>query len=738
VELVFPPGTPPARSGPLSRFLPPLDIGSTTRALEALDAEGEYLLDPFGSSPTFLLEAARRRGVVVAANNPVTRFVLRRTVLPFRLTDLQSALAHLSAAAMDGTRLEPFMLDLYRSECGRCGRPVAVDTFVWERELDVPVLKVYACTQCGHSGEEPTTPGDRERALAYPRRGLPYARALEQAASADDPDRQNVEAALSVYPGRALYGLITLVNKLEQLGLEEASREAAQALFLSAFESVNSLWGYPEGRTRPRQLVASPRFREDNVWRALERGLDEWALADPELEWMEWPAQALPGPGKMAVFPGPVRELAETLPSGGRPLVATVLPRPNQAYWTLSALWASWLWGREAAAPIKVVLRRRRYDWVWHAGALKNAIQALAPALPESTVLLGLMPEAEPGFVSAALAGFDSAGCRLTGRSLRMTDGQAQFAWVVERRPPPAASSQPMRRAIVTSAVSFLRAYGEPATFATLHAVVWSDLAAARLPGAWWDHESGPPLQVINDVLEGLLAEPETFVRLEGKADPESGLYWLYDPRGAAGPLSDRIEVAVLAEVQRAEEIEALGLEARLCRTFRGAHTPDRRLVAACLSSYASEEAPGHWRLRPEDALPARQSDLSEVRRQVEGLGGQLGYEVRSTGFIQWVKPDGEAQFVFQVQDTAAIGEAMAAGVTPPRIVVLPGGRAALIAEKERRDPRWRAWLAAGGRVVKFRHIRRLAAESTLQPANFDSRLGIDPPEHADPQLPLL
>jgi hypothetical protein len=160
--------------------------------------------------------------------------------------------------------------------------------------------------------------------------------------------------------------------------------------------------------------------------------------------------------------------------------------------------------------------------------------------------------------------------------------------------------------------------------------------------------------------------------------------------------------------------------------------------VAACLSSYASEEEPGHWRLRPEDALPARQSDLSDVRRQVEGLGGQLGYEVRSTGFIQWVKPDGEAQFVFQVQDTAAIGEALAAGVTPARIVVLPGGRAALIAEKERRDPRWRAWLAAGGRVVKFRHIRRLAAESTLQPANFDSRLGIDPPEHADPQLPLL
>ena len=571
MELVFPTGTPPARSGPLSRFLPPLDVGTATRALEPFDGEGEYLLDPFGSSPTFLLEAAKRRGVIVAANNPVTRFVLRRTVLPFAPADLQSALAHLSASVRDETRLEPFLLDLYRSECSRCGRPVSIDTFIWDRELDVPVLKVYACAQCGHSAEEPTTPADRQLAQAYPRRGLPYARALEQAASADDPDRQHVEAALSVYPGRALYALITLVNKLDQLGLTEAQREAAQALFLSAFESANSLWGHPEGRTRPRQLVASPRFREDNVWRALERALDEWALPNPGLDWIDWPTASLPGPGQIAVFPGPIRELADTLPTDRTPLVATVLPRPNQAYWTLSALWASWLWGREEAAPIKVVLRRRRYDWVWHAGALKSAVQTLAPALPEATTLVGLMAEAEPGFVAAALGGFDSAGCRLTGRALRMMDGVALFTWVVDRAALPAAGSRQMRDGIVSSAVSFLRAYGEPAAFSTLHAVVWSDLAASRQPAAWWEHEAGPPLQVINDVLEGLLAEPGTFVRLEGKADPETGLYWLYDARGAAGPLSDRVEVAVLAEMQRAEEVDEPDLEARLCRTFRGA-----------------------------------------------------------------------------------------------------------------------------------------------------------------------
>jgi hypothetical protein len=715
-----------------------MEDGMTGRALESLAERGDYVLDPFGSSPLFLVEAARARGVIAAANNPVTRFVLRRTVTPFSMADLQAALAHLAAAPKDDTRMERFLLDLYRSECAHCGRAITVDYFVWDRELDVPVLKAYACTNCSHSGEDPTNPADRERALAHPRRGLSYSLALEQAATADDPDRQNVEAALAVYPGRTLYALITLANKLEQIGWTEVQREAAHALLLTAFESANSLWGHPESRSRPRQLVASPRFREANVWRALERGLDEWALPDSGIEWQEWPAAGVPQPGQVAVFPGPVRELTETLPADARPLVASVLPRPNQAYWTLSALWASWLWGREAAAPIKVALRRRRYDWVWHASAMRSAFQSLAPALPAGTAVLGLMPEAEPGFVSAALAGLDAAGCRLTGRALRMADSQAAFTWEVDRRPSPPAESRRLRREIVVSAEGFLRDLGEPATYATLHAVIWTHLTAARLSAAWWEHESGPPLPVIDDVLEGLLAGPETFVRLDPKSDPETGLYWLYDPRGTAGPLSDRVEVAILGELQRAETIDGLELEARLCAAFHGAQTPDRRLVAICLSSYASEDPPGQWHLRPEDSLPARQTDLSEVRRQVETLGARLGYQVQSTGFIEWLDPDGNVEFVFQVQDTAAIGEALAAGAAPSRIVVLPGGRGALVAEKERRDPRLRAWLAAGGRFVKFRHIRRLAGEGTLQGDNFESRLGIDPPEHADPQLPLL
>jgi hypothetical protein len=53
-------------------------------------------------------------------------------------------------------------------------------------------------------------------------------------------------------------------------------------------------------------------------------------------------------------------------------------------------------------------------------------------------------------------------------------------------------------------------------------------------------------------------------------------------------------------------------------------------------------------------------------------------------------------------------------------------------------DLRLREWLAAGGRLVKFRHIRRLAVEASVDADNFAERLAIDPTQREDPQLPLL
>ena len=269
MDLAFPPGVPPERQGPLARFLPPVERGAVTRLLATYPFPDGWLLDPFGSSPLLAIEMAQSRGVVAAFNNPVTRFVLERRIDPLSPADLRAAVAQLAAAPKDETRLERFLLELYRSQCARCASPVFPDYFIWDRELQLPVLKAYACEACHHSGEDPTTPSDRERPVASPGYALAHALAAERAAPVDDPDREHVEAALAVYPARAVYALITLLQKLEQIPLTAGQRRAAEALMLSTFDAANGLWGYPESRARPKALIASPRFREVNVWRAL-------------------------------------------------------------------------------------------------------------------------------------------------------------------------------------------------------------------------------------------------------------------------------------------------------------------------------------------------------------------------------------------------------------------------------------------------------------------------------------
>lgn len=698
------------------------------------------ILDPFGASPRLAVEVAQSgRGVIIAANNPIIRFILKHTAQPFQLSPLQAGLAQLAASMKDGTRLELFLLDLYRSECMRCGGQVIADYFVWDRETQRPELKGYTCEHCGFTGESAATEADWEAASAYSRRGLARALALEQVAPAGDPDREHAEAALAVYPPRALYGLTTLINKLQQLTLEPSIRAAIQALLLTTFDEVNALWGHPEGRSRPRQLTASPRYREKNVWRALEGSVSIWALEDPGVRLETWPMDDLPQPGTIALFSGSVGDLAETLPAHIAPFVLTVPPRPNQAFWTLSALWTAWLWGREAARSIKVALRRRRYDWVWHASALRTVMRAVSSLLADDARLTAILPEAEPGFVAATLAAFDASGSHLEGQALRLSDHQAFFSWSASEKIAALPAGFTLEDEIGATLERTLARRAEPTSFAVLHGAVWSELARGSQLAPLWELESAPPLTYVGERLESTLADTGRFEHLSPGADPERGRYWLAEPGLTVAPLSDRVERLVLELLRERRQMTDLQLDDHICQSLPGVLTPARRVVMACLRSYAVYlEERGLWRLRTEDEPEARAQDCSEMLQLLNDLGRRLGYQVQGEDPLVWYDDMGRRIHAYHVRETAELSEMVSEGTMPETRIVLPGGRAALVAEKARRDPRIQDWLQEGTRVVKFRHVRRLASEMTLSKENLPERLAIDPPEHQDPQLPLL
>ncbi|MGH2606413.1 MAG: hypothetical protein ACRDG5_07450, partial [Anaerolineales bacterium] len=400
----------------------------------------------------------------------------------------------------------------------------------------------------------------------------------------------------------------------------------------------------------------------------------------------------------------------------------------------------AWLWGRGAAGPIRAALRRRRYEWAWHASALRASLVGLASVLPAGAPVFGFVPEAEPGFLAAVLAGLDAGGFRLTGRALREEDGQALFTWEAS---PQGAHGEELglwKQRLADAAQETLEAWAQPARYAVLHAASWTDLAGRRWLGPLWQESEDLPISRVADEFVVALNDRRRFVRLDQRAELESGVFWLAEAAVDSAPLMDRVELAVLRMLRREGVVQQMEVEEAVCQEFPGLLSPDRGLVRSCLFSYAveDEQAGGGWKLRDEDLAASRREDREGLIQLVTELGGRLGYRTGGPEPLLWLDEQGREAYRFHILETAAFGELLNAPASQRSVVVIPGGRGVLVAEKARRDPRLESWLREGSRVVKYRHIRRLAEEVTLKRENLAERLALDPPGREDPQLPLL
>ncbi len=172
------PGLPPPKVEPLSRFLPPVSSGVISSWLAAQipiqdQSAHPWVLDPFCASPRAVIEAARAGyRIVVAANNPISRFLLDMAANPPTEADLRSALAELAAARKGDERLEPHIRSLYTTRCDVCHTDVMADAFFWDRDKNQPFARVYTCPQCGTSGEHPSTDSDLARLTQFSSSGL--------------------------------------------------------------------------------------------------------------------------------------------------------------------------------------------------------------------------------------------------------------------------------------------------------------------------------------------------------------------------------------------------------------------------------------------------------------------------------------------------------------------------------------------------------------------------------------
>lgn len=757
----FIPGNSLIVPGPLSRFLPPISSGTASSWLETAFRHGQrnfreriWILDPFCSSPQLAMEIGQAGYcALVTAVNPITRYLLETLAQAPDQSELRSSLAALGSSIKGSDRLEPYINRLYRTRCPECDNWVIADSFIWEKDNQKPIKRNLHCDTCGVDGEFPTTHEDIELANMHSS-PLHKARALERVAPMHDPDRENAQHALEMYLDRSLYALFTLINKIEQQ--TEANQILLRALMISVCDRGSKLWHYPAEKSRPRQLAIPTQYFEMNLWKALEYSIDEWISGHPysrNVPVTIWP-DLPPESGGICIFEGRLKDLINAIQSDDEDLpdiqgVLFAYPRPNQAFWTLSVLWSRWLFPFKQTQSFKPVLRRRRFDWGWHTNALHSTLSHLRKIIPAGTPILGIIGEVESGFITASLLANALAELHLTGFAMRSDVKEAQLHLTPDLDH---KSKNRMRTPrsdldIICWAISnYFSQSAEPAKYLQIYTTALLTLSRVyplqKIAGA----SPAEKYTALQQIIEDAITDNKEIYRMRGSEySIDTGEWWLTNSENVAElSLSDRIESEITHYLKTNSVNNLSQLDMYLCKRFTGLLTPSHRLIETCLLSYAESRNGDHpgWSLKEQEVRESRALDILHIGELLLALGQRLGYSPETVGENQVVWRDRINQTIYQfiVLATAIITPIIYSDTFVPKtgIIVLPGSRASLVAYRSRHDPRLNMMVEKGLRIIKFRHIRRIANERNISIDKFVQMLEIDPLKRNDPQLPLL
>lgn len=732
LPLAFIPGTNTSLSYPLARYLPPLPPGVIREWLTAHVAPGSWILDPLGSQPLLALEAAQAGyRVLVASNNPILTFMVETLAAAPQREEFDFALAALGSSRRGEDRFERYMQSMYQTTCSSCGEKIQAASFVWQKDASQPMAKIYHCPHCGDEGEHAITDKDLEILGQTGSDALHRSRVLARVAE-DATQTAQVEAALTTYASRSLILLNTLLNKADGLKLPPEKTRLLTALLISACDEANTLWPHPAARPRPRQLSVPAQYRENNLWLALENAISVWTSQSVRLPLTRWPATP-PKAGGICLFPGRIRTLVP-LPKEIQPAaIMSAIPRPNQAFWTLCALWSGWIWGREAVQPLRGSLERLRYDWYWMTQALHYAFTEINTCSPAGTPLWITAAELIPGYMLSLFCGPASAGYQMEGSAYEATSGLIQIQWSsnpVEKNDHPARATLSL---VEKSLVQVLEDRAEPCDYLTLFSNVCTTLAEAQeLPGN---------LAAVNpDWLARVQTAVETVLRSYGKfihysdspTSVESGQWALLPTKEQSETLADRVERFLVNRLTSGSIFTLTDLYQSVYRQFSGRLTPGQVLMTDIVESYAQpeENQPLIWRLRPQDTPTNRRKDIQSMQQLLFQIAQRLGLIPEGNDPIFWKDSHGKLVFVFYTLASALISrcvEQPPPGPDTHGVILIPGSRAALISGKLQRDPRLRAQVNQGWRILKFRHLRLLSEREHLNQSLFIDLLDDDP-----------
>lgn len=715
---------------PLSRYLPTCPPGILGGWLSKNIPKGSWVLDPFGSTPEVALQAAQAGyRVLVAAINPLLVFGLQLLSSGQTPLDFQTALADLASTRRGDQRIEVQIQSLYLTHCVSCGREIQAEGFLWKKGETGPYARLYTCPYCGDEGVHPITEEDLARLIPLQRaEPLHRARAIEKvlATDAENDLKQKIKEAVQIYPVRPLVVLFTLLNKLESLLLSDEKRRSLQGLVISALEAGTSLWSWPPAKETHRLMSTPPEYLEKNLWMEVEKAVEVWVQPGREVKCTIWPDQ--PGGAGICIYPGRMKTLRDADQSIIPSAVLCVFPRPNQAFWTLSALWSAWIWGKEKAANYVNVLNRRRFDWLWHSRALHSPLSAAAAIVPEGTLFFGLLPEAVPALILAAGVAASSSNLEPVGFAVKADSSIVQFQWkstpVMEEKP--TLNLQNTAREIIRECYMEL---GQPASSLPAYTSAVIHLASMHQLPSSQDQITAERFSELQLTLQKIFLDQNFMIHYDSAAqDIEPGEWGLANFGSVQDPLDDRVEKVISEFFQRQNEHTFFEIREEIYHRLPGILIPSDALLINTLKSYAEyDPEEKFWRLRPGEDAAKREHEINEISTLLTKTGIKLGFKQLENQLLTWEVAGREYRFHLSTNTALYPFFRNEAADSIHQVFVFPGSRSALLDYKINHNPQLKQQVSQNWHFLKFRYVRELSQREDLTPELWPFLLDSDP-----------
>ncbi len=723
---------------PLGRFLPSLPRGVFHSWIKANCHTGDLLLDPLGAHPLLPIEAANAGArILVARNNPILWLLLESAASAPTTDQSMKVLSKLLISRRGGETIEDHLRAIYATPCSSCGQMVQATGFIWEKGNRIPLSRVYSCPQCGDEGEREISDEDLENLSGLGNLGLHRARAFQRVLLGGEYEQESIEGALDCYLPRALYVCMTLVNRLDRLDLTKAERRLLRTLLLPVFDDATSLWHWPSRDQKYYQLSIPAKFIEKNLWLSLENAperLEEFKSTVPVSYWPNLPQKE----GGICLYQRRLAEKQDLFKDERPNYITSIYPRPNQAFWTFSALWSGWLWGREAVSPMRSALARRRYDWRWFAQALEAAFKDLPKTLKKGTKTFGILSQGAPNHFLGLLTGMNASGFQLNGYAFSNSDEVIQCQWHCNGNEK-GSDMHSLRDTIR----SFLEIRGEPCNF---QQIINDNLAQYAMQGNFPadvgsldDTYFSGLQQRVSDLLRN-----EHFTLSYQPSPTSSSKWWLLDSRQSKSPLSERMETAMRETLLDQPLISLLELESKICSQLPGRETPESEVIRVCLDSYADpqEYQFGLFKLRLGESSSEREKDVEEMASLLEKCCQSFKLEVsQADNVIEWLDK-GKCVYRFIILTTCVLMPYLSKFAPTNKeknVLVFPGSHSRWLVYRMRQDTRLEQTLNGNWHLLKYRYLRWLAARGETNLKTWDELLDGDPPRwEASVQIPML